>query len=227
MPEVNTVKEDNSSPLRSLIKNGKSTLSAHPTRDQKRKAIVLRLKSTSMLLVDLRKMMRLTLSQHGQRPVCFLRTGKNQRQSPGTKKSTMKKETWKSFVMCSLRRGILSKRKNLRGNVGVVSETHRPDTLLLDWDQRRCKVSFPRLVKILRREGIVRAPWIMYRRTKKGWHVVVRHGRNLTPEETVRLQKKCESDRWREKFNSTRTLGLKYHSPYWQRRFNVLFRRKL
>jgi hypothetical protein len=115
----------------------------------------------------------------------------------------------------------------LTGSIlGVISETHRPDRILLDWDCQRHKRTLTSICKVLRKERLD-PQWIYYYRTRKGWHAVIYYHGICSPSRTVRLQKELGSDSKREAFNSTRLKGLKYHTPWERQRFNILFRRKL
>jgi hypothetical protein len=70
---------------------------------------------------------------------------------------------------------------------------------------------------------------ICYRRTRKGWHVIIfgDFQRTLTPAETVALQFCLGSDNRRETLNLMRVLNLKGKSEWESKRWNLLFKEKI
>ena len=69
---------------------------------------------------------------------------------------------------------------------------------------------------------------VQYRRTRKGWHlVIVLRGIRLTPAETVAFQFAFGSDANRESLNLMRAMRLKGAPRLWQKRWNILYEFKL
>ena len=72
-----------------------------------------------------------------------------------------------------------------------------------------------------------RVHWIRYDRTKRGWHVVICLAGKLSPVEVVALQAVMGSDRNREAFNLARARLIESGAAPRSWRYNVLFERKL
>lgn len=68
-----------------------------------------------------------------------------------------------------------------------------------------------------------------YRRTRKGWHVILRlqFYRTFSAAEIVALQFCLGSDRRRETLNLMRVLSMRNKSEWERQRFNLLFREKI
>lgn len=98
--------------------------------------------------------------------------------------------------------------------------------LKLDTDRSR-PAPLWRLWWVLRLMGL-RASWVEYARTKRGWHTVVAiPGPWLLPYEVVALQAVMGSDRNREAFNLARARLVQAGIAPRSWRYNVLFERKL
>lgn len=80
---------------------------------------------------------------------------------------------------------------------------------------------------MLRTLNLGRVRQVLYIRTRKGWHLLVEHSRNLTAAETVCCQFALGSDRLRELLNTMRMLRLDNAPEFWQKRFNILYSEKL
>lgn len=116
----------------------------------------------------------------------------------------------------------------------MIRKTADPYELLCDFDfprdyyrQRRGPKMGPLWVTL--RTCELRPQWIEYRRTRKGWHVVIRLWRPLQPAETVAVQAVLGSDRRREGLNLMRVLAMRQKgaTDFWRVRWNLLFSRKL
>lgn len=72
---------------------------------------------------------------------------------------------------------------------------------------------------------------IALERTRHGWHVIIQLSERLKPAEIVALQACLGSDRRREALNLMRALALRKRcngvTPYWRKRWNILFGGKL
>lgn len=118
--------------------------------------------------------------------------------------------------------------------MGRVTKTVDPYEVLCDFDypgdyyrQRRGPVLGPIWVT-LRTCGLT-PQWMQFRKTRKGWHLVIRFWRPLLPAEQVAIQAVLGSDRRREGLNLMRVLCMRQKgaSAFWRGRWNVLFDRKL
>lgn len=64
---------------------------------------------------------------------------------------------------------------------------------------------------------------VRYDRTRRGWHVVIKIGRELEPAVIVAAQTILGSDPHREAFNLMRVQQLDTVPAFWKKRFNVLY----
>lgn len=124
-----------------------------------------------------------------------------------------------------------TKRKRKSCDWGTVAEIDvlgSPQVLLLDYDTPSSLPSLKTFLSTLRVIGI-KARWFAYRRTRKGWHVEIGIKASLTPPETVAAQAVLGSDIRREAMNLCRVISLRVHkhSPFWRKRWNILFLKKL
>lgn len=100
--------------------------------------------------------------------------------------------------------------------------------LYLDFD-RPLAPSLTSLFAVFRIVG-VRVVWLCYRRTRRGWHVIVHLNDRLLPSEAIALQACCGSDGRREALNLMRVIGIRtapITSRYWIERWNLLYSTKL
>ena len=104
---------------------------------------------------------------------------------------------------------------------------HDSRTILLDFDKHYAPRLSP-LFAVLHIIGL-RARWIHYERTRRGWHVRIRLEYPLLPAETVALQFALGSDKRRETLNLMRVFWLarKEHKAKWSKRWNILYERKV
>lgn len=118
--------------------------------------------------------------------------------------------------------------KYVWSTVAEIEEYSSRKTLLLDFDMA---TPVPSLIPFLARLRVIglRAGWCSYRRTRKGWHVAIGIDVALTPSEQVACQFALGSDPQRETMNTRRALCLRLNkvSPFWRKRWNILFLRKL
>lgn len=112
---------------------------------------------------------------------------------------------------------------------GRLEKTGQSDAknLYLDFDFTRAPKVRP-ILAVLRITDI-RASWIEYIRTRRGWHITVRVRDELEPSYTVALQALMGSDNRRECLNLRRVRGMahKRASKFWKKRWNILFSGKL
>lgn len=103
----------------------------------------------------------------------------------------------------------------------------RSDRALLDFDFRRVPRLGP-MWAVCRIVGL-RPRSIRTDRTRRGWHVIVELNERLQAAELVALQAVLGSDNRRECLNLMRVIGMRKHpvSPFWRRRWNLLFERKI
>lgn len=115
----------------------------------------------------------------------------------------------------------------------MIRKTADPYELLLDFDfphdayrRRRGPKLGPMWVTL--RTCKLTPRFVEYRRTRKGWHVVIRLWRKLEPAETVAVQAVLGSDRRREGLNLMRVLCMRRAgaSDFWRIRWNLLFSHK-
>lgn len=111
---------------------------------------------------------------------------------------------------------------------GEVENDYKADLLYLDFDSPRIDRSYFDLCSILRLIGL-QSKWTNYRRTRSGWHVIIKLRRPLHILETVALQAILGSDYKREALNLLRARAiLKGRYSRWAvKKFNLLFRSKI
>jgi hypothetical protein len=114
------------------------------------------------------------------------------------------------------------------GTVAEIDVYSSPQILFLDFDYAR---PIPCIVPLLARLQTIglKAKWMAYSRTKHGWHVEIGINCRLKEAETVAAQAVLGSDLQRETMNLRRAISLRVHkhSPFWRKRWNILFLRKL
>lgn len=98
----------------------------------------------------------------------------------------------------------------------------------IDVDRAAC----PRVVDLyaIFRVIHVRPVWICFRRTRRGWHAIVRLRDRLQSAEIIALQACCGSDPRRETLNLMRVLSIRrapIRNRFWRRRWNLLYQGKL
>jgi hypothetical protein len=116
-----------------------------------------------------------------------------------------------------------------RSAIGIVKAKTRHDTLYCDFD-RPTAPRLPLLTRVLSRSGFDTPRWIRYDRTTHGWHVVIALRHHYTPAELVAGQLLLGSDARRERYNLTRIIRARQEhliDPFWWRRWNLLFERKV
>jgi hypothetical protein len=99
---------------------------------------------------------------------------------------------------------------------------------LVDIDRQRA----PRIREIFSVCRIVGVSplWIAYRRTNRGWHVILYLRDHLHAAECIAFQACLGSDRRREALNLMRVLAIRrtpISDPFWRTRWNLLYERKL
>ena len=102
------------------------------------------------------------------------------------------------------------------------------NTIQCDFDRTKAP-SLPKLWRVLRTTGILPKS-VRYDRTNHGWHVIVEiWGERIPSAERVALQACMGSDPKRETLNLMRVINIRKYgaSPFWQARWNLLFRKKL
>jgi hypothetical protein len=107
------------------------------------------------------------------------------------------------------------------GRAGIVDAYGAPDLSLCDYDQAE-PVSWLFLARIARMIGS-KIESVCYRKTVRGWHVIIHWNRRFKPIELVALQAVLGSDGQREAYNLARVLSGKARN----RRWNLLFEEKL
>jgi hypothetical protein len=117
----------------------------------------------------------------------------------------------------------LSRNEYVSGHAGVVARYAQQNQTFCDYDTVRHVGTIENIFRVARCLGI-KPQWIEYRRTNRGWHVVVQWNRKFKPSETVMLQAILGSDPIREMFNATRVLSGKANDS---KRWNLLFERKV
>lgn len=110
---------------------------------------------------------------------------------------------------------------------GVVDHVASATSLYIDVD-RAVPPKFSDLVSTLRAVG-VRPVWTCYRRSARGWHVIIKSRYRILPGEQIALQVLLGSDRKRETLNIMRLLSIRQNgaSAFWRKRWNILYRYKL
>lgn len=109
------------------------------------------------------------------------------------------------------------------GDLGGVA----PTVLRLDYDRPRPpRDSYTRIVNALRWLRL-RPLVLVYRRTRRGWHVKIALSQKVAPLVVVALQAILGSDPKRETFNLIRARALRRAPSEWRDRYSVLFRSKL
>jgi len=94
-------------------------------------------------------------------------------------------------------------------------------------DQHRAP-SISQIAAVARIVGL-RIVWTLYRRTRRGWHVVIAMRNHLTPGEAIALQACLGSDRRRETLNLMRAIAVRRGriTGFWSERWNLLYSSKL
>ena len=114
------------------------------------------------------------------------------------------------------------------GTVADIDVYSQAQVLFIDIDDARRQ---PRIVPFLCRLKTIgiKAKWFAYSRSRHGWHVEIGIAAKLTEAETVAAQFALGSDPRRETMNLRRAISLRVHkhSPFWRKRWNILFRRKM
>lgn len=110
---------------------------------------------------------------------------------------------------------------------GVVDHVASATSLYIDVD-RAVPPKFSDLVSTLRAVGM-RPVWTCYRRSARGWHIIVKMRYRIFPGEQIALQVLLGSDRRRETLNIMRLLSIRKHgaNAFWRKRWNILYRYKL
>ncbi len=82
---------------------------------------------------------------------------------------------------------------------------------------------------VLQAIGIWQAGPIEYRRSQRGWHVIIPVDAPLLPAEQVALQAVLGSDSRRELLNAMRVIAIRRRGArrFWRARWNLLYGRKL
>lgn len=73
----------------------------------------------------------------------------------------------------------------------------------------------------------IRPVWINYSRTAHGWHIHIHVNHALNARRVVAIQRALGSDPIRETHNEKRTETLAQRSPFFKRRWNLLYDRKI
>jgi hypothetical protein len=114
------------------------------------------------------------------------------------------------------------------GTVAHIDVYGNAQVLFIDIDDARCQ---PRIVPFLCKLKTIgiKPKWFAYSRSRHGWHVEIGIKASLTEAETVATQAVLGSDPARETMNLRRAISLRVHkhSPFWRKRWNILFLRKL
>lgn len=119
---------------------------------------------------------------------------------------------------------------------GVIDQRAERNKVMLDYDFGPKFGGAPRIAPIftgLRICGLAPRGPIVYRKTRKGWHVWFfvydqrRPRKTFTAAELVALQAVLGSDRKRENLNLMRALRLRGASTFAKQRWNLLFSRKV
>lgn len=108
------------------------------------------------------------------------------------------------------------------GCPGIVANYHDPTQTLCDYDDSVA----PDVDRVFMLARYLRAcvDWVLYRRTRKGWHVVIQWKRRFKPIEVIAIQSILGSDPVRERFNLARVMG---PDKGRDKRWNLLFERKI
>jgi hypothetical protein len=110
--------------------------------------------------------------------------------------------------------------------VGRIAERGSGSLLLCDFDEGKRAPNYRGICHVLRTLGLVPLR-VLYRRTRKGWHVVLEHNGELSPTEQVCAQFALGSDRKRELLNLMRVMRLPNAPKFWRERWNLLYGYKL
>lgn len=130
-------------------------------------------------------------------------------------------------MFCAKHSGGYFTRAGSEWRFGVVRKTTNPRELYLDFDRPKGP-TLPMIWTVLRAVGL-RPGAIEYRRSRRGWHVVVPVNAALLPAEQVALQAVMGSDSRRELLNAMRVISIRRRGarPFWRARWNLLYARKL
>jgi hypothetical protein len=108
-----------------------------------------------------------------------------------------------------------------------VRKTTNSRELFLDYDRPRGPTL--KMIWTVLRACDLRPERIEYRRSRRGWHCVIRVNAALLPAEQVALQAVMGSDSRRELLNAMRVLSIRRRGarPFWRARWNLLYAHKL
>lgn len=129
---------------------------------------------------------------------------------------------WSKNGPKNVRQWLARRKDTIFGCPGIVKQYALPGLTMCDYDTSR-PPALRRFWRLARTLGL-RAAWVEYNRTRRGWHVLVMWNRILSPAETVAIQSILGSDQRREAFNLSRVLSGKADS---NERWNLLFQFKL
>jgi hypothetical protein len=93
----------------------------------------------------------------------------------------------------------------------------------LDIDSRVIPATVPERITFALDMLALRAEYVRYDRTRRGWHVTVKLSRAISPLRVVALQAICGSDPHREIFNLARVSNLRNVPERWRSQWNVFF----
>jgi hypothetical protein len=124
----------------------------------------------------------------------------------------------------------LRDKKTFRTVPGIVERYAEPCVTMCDYDRR---VIHP-MERVWRLSRLIQAVplWVQFRRTARGWHMVIEWDHAFSHAETVAIQAILGSDPYREAFNLARIRGIKNDPSHvllsdGLSRWNLLFKEKL
>lgn len=112
---------------------------------------------------------------------------------------------------------------------GKVDHADHPYYLYIDVD-RQGTTQVSRRTRTIARILRLSIVWICYRRTRRGWHLIVRLHDRTQLAERIAIQILCGSDRFRETLNLMRLRSIRtqqIRSRFWRGRANILYAEKL
>lgn len=112
------------------------------------------------------------------------------------------------------------------GVIDAVSDIPEGYALFVDYDTDHDTKSFCDISAIARIVDI-KPSSVCYKRTRRGWHVIIRLTEKLEPIELVCLQAIYESDPMREALNYMRVKNMHKADAFWRQRWNILYQRKI
>ena len=112
------------------------------------------------------------------------------------------------------------------GLIDAVSDYPQGHACFMDYDKDTLLPTIPQLYSLFRVLGL-RPIAVVYKKSKRGWHIVAVFPEKYKPMELVAIQAICGSDPMREALNWVRASQPGQLRGFWGRRWNILYSKKI